>query len=46
MTASLLGICFLREATERAIGSDRRAGKGVDGFLDMVFFMMLFSYGF
>jgi len=23
----LLGVCFLREAPERAIGSDRRAGK-------------------
>ncbi len=23
----LLGICFLREAPERAIGTDRRAGK-------------------
>jgi hypothetical protein len=27
----LLGICFLREAPERAIGTDRRAGKW--GFL-------------
>jgi hypothetical protein len=26
-SALLLGICFLREAPERAIGSDRRAGK-------------------
>jgi hypothetical protein len=25
--SSLQGICFLREAPERAIGSDRRAGK-------------------
>ena len=23
----LLGVCFLREAPERAIGTDRRAGK-------------------
>jgi hypothetical protein len=23
----LLGFCFLREAPERAVGSDRRAGK-------------------
>ena len=30
---SLLRICFVREAPERAIGSDRRAGKkGVVGF--------------